>query len=128
MLSNREKANLINLLKISMEEKEDDGSRFYILYKAATDVVGSGILTSSRQFHPTLGRKFIVYKMRQEGYTLQAVGRHLAKHHASVYHLQRDMEHILEYPNVYKLEMAYWNEFNKKIAEYETNTRTDQGS
>jgi hypothetical protein len=49
-LSLKERTRLINILQESLNEKEDDGSRFSELYKAATKVCGQGILTGARDF------------------------------------------------------------------------------
>jgi hypothetical protein len=107
------------------EERTDDGSRFAVLYKAASEVCGKGILTGSRDFNLVLGRRMIAYQMRQEGFKLQDIGKHLVKHHASIIHLIKGMQDVHDYPDVFKLEMAYWEEFKKKVKEYETDRATN---
>lgn len=129
-LSREDKQRLIRVLTESLEEeeKEDDGSRFATLYKAATEICGHGILTRSRDFNLVMGRRMIAYKMRKEGYSLLTIGKKLIRHHASIIHMIRMMEEVFEYQNCFQLEMAYWGEFNKKITEYETNRESNQGS
>ena len=119
-LKEEDRQKLIRILTESLEEQErgDDGSRFATLYKAATDVCGYGILTSSRDFNLVMGRRMIAYQMRQEGYSLQNIGKHLIKHHASVLHMIRMMEDCLTFK--FDLEMEYWEQFKKKLKEYET--------
>lgn len=120
MLPEWEKVRLINDLKISMEEDPQTGQgRFSVLYKAATDIVGKGILSLSRLRGKVVGRMMIVYQMRTEGYSLKAIGRYLIRHHASVYQLQKRMEDVLKYPKIFSDEIRMWNEFQEKIKEYE---------
>jgi hypothetical protein len=127
-LSKSDKQRLIRILSESLEEEEkvDDGSRFAILYKAATDVCGQGILTSSRDFNLVMGRRMIAYQMRLEGYSLMTIGKRLIRHHASIIHMVRMMEDALRFQ--FNLEMGYWNLFQDKIKEYDIHSRTTQGS
>ena len=120
MLPEWEKIRLINNLKASMVEEPETGKgRFSVLYQAATDIVGKGILTSSRLREAVIGRMMIVYQMRTEGYSLEAIGRYLIRHHTSVYQLQRKMEDVLKYPKMFADENRMWNEFQEKIKVYE---------
>ena len=120
MLPEWEKVRLINDLKISMEEDPQTGQgRFSVLYRAATDMVGKGILSSSRLREKVIGRMMIVYQLRTEGYSLKAIGRYLVRHHASVYQLQRKMEDVLKYPKMFSEETRRWKEFQEKIKEHE---------
>ena len=120
MLPEWEKIRLINNLKASMVEEPEAGKgRFSVLYQAATDVVGKGILTSSRLRELVIGRMMISYQMRTEGYSLMAIGRCLVRNHTSVYQLQRKMEDVLKYPKMFADETRMWKEFQEKIKEYE---------
>ena len=127
-LSRERRAKLARILTESLEEeeKEDDDSRFATLYKAATDVCGHGILTSSRDFNLVMGRRMIAYQMRLEGYSLMTIGKRLIRHHASIIHMIRMMEDALHFQ--FNLEMEYWNKFKQKIKEYDIHSRTTQGS
>lgn len=115
-----DRQRLIRILTESLEEeeREDDGSRFAILYKAATDVCGQGILTSSRDFNLVMGRRMIAYQMKLEGYSFVTIGKRLMKHHASVIHMVRMMCDTMVFR--FKDEMEYWNKFQEKLKEYET--------
>lgn len=121
-LSLKERTRLINVLQESLNEREDDGSRFSELYKAATKVCGQGILTSSRDFKMVMGRRMIAYQMRKEGYSLMSIGEHLIRHHASVIHMVKMMEDILHYQ--WDMEMGYWRKFQNEL--YDTDGRTAQ--
>lgn len=115
-----DRQRLIRILTESLEEeeREDDGSRFAILYKAATDVCGQGILTSSRDFNLVMGRRMIAYQMKLEGYSFVTIGKRLMRHHASVIHMVRMMCDTMTFR--FKDEMEYWNKFQEKLKEYET--------
>lgn len=127
-LSKQNRERLIRILTESLEEDEleDDGSRFAMLYRAATEICGQGILTSSRDFNLVMGRRMIAYQMRLEGYSLPTIGRHLIRHHASIIHMIRMMNDTMTFR--FKDEMEYWNKFQQKIKEYDIHSRTTQGS
>ena len=125
-LSKVQRERLIKRLQESLIEKEDDGSRFATLLKAATDVCGKGILSSSRDFNLVMGRRMIAYQMRSEGYSFPNIGRHMVRHHASVIHMVRMMEDALHFQ--FDLELGYWNMFQQKLKEYDIHSRTTQGS
>ena len=121
-LSLKERTRLINILQESLSEREDDGSRFSVIYKAATKVCGQGILTGARDFRLVMGRRMIAYQMRKEGYSYMSIGRLLVRHHASVIHMVKMMEDILHYQ--WDMEMGYWRQFQNEL--YDTDSRTTQ--
>ena len=125
-LSKSQREKLIKKLQESLNEREDDGSRFATLLKAATEICGQGILSSSRDFNLVMGRRMIAYQMRLEGYSLMTIGKRLIRHHASIIHMVRMMEDALHFQ--FDLEIGYWNLFQKKIKEYDIHSRTTQGS
>ena len=117
-LSKSQRETLIKRLQESLVEKEDDGSRFATLLKAATDVCGQGVLSSSRDFNLVMGRRMIAYQMKLEGYSFVTIGKRLMIHHASVIHMVRMMCDTMVFR--FKDEMEYWNKFQEKLKEYET--------
>ena len=125
-LSKSQREKLIKKLQDSLNEREDDGSRFATLLKAATEICGQGILSSSRDFNLVMGRRMIAYQMRSEGYSFPSIGKMMVRHHASVIHMVRMMEDALNFQ--FNLEMGYWNLFQQKIKEYDIHSRTTQGS
>lgn len=125
-LSKSQRERLIKRLQESLNEREDDGSRFATLLKAATDVCGKGILSSSRDFNLVMGRRMIAYQMRSDGYSFPSIGKMMVRHHASVIHMVRMMEDALHFQ--FNLEMGYWNLFQQKIKEYDIHSRSTQGS
>lgn len=119
-LSKDRKQKLVQILTESLErehDREDDGSRFTLLYKAATEICGYGILTNKRDFNLVMGRRVIAYKMRQEGYSYSCIGRYLLKNHASILHMVKMMDEAFEMK--FDNELAYWHMFNKKVEDYE---------
>ena len=125
-LSKSQRERLIKRLQESLNEREDDGSRFATLLKAATDVCGQGILSSSRDFNLVMGRRMIAYQMRSEGYSFPSIGKMMVRHHASIIHMVRMMEDAIRFQ--FNLEMGYWYMFQQKILEYDIHSRTTQGS
>lgn len=110
---------LIKILEQSLRDKpkDDDPKRFAVLLKAATEVCGDGIMSQNKSFYPTLGRKMIAYKMREEGYSLAAVGRHLKKDRTTARTLAMKMEDAINFQ--FKEDMPLWEKFNELVAEYE---------
>lgn len=109
---------LIKILTDSLNnEREDDGSRFSLLYKVATEICGNGILTQCRDFKLVMARRMIAYKMRKEGYSLSSIGRYLLRNHASVKHQVLMMQDAIDFK--FQYELALWELFNQKVAEYE---------
>lgn len=123
-LSNTAKRQLIKELELSMEQEvEDDGSRFITLYREATDMCGKGILTKNRDRMLVIGRSLIAYKMREEGYTYESIGRHMRRHHASVMHVVNLLQDAINFS--LEPEASMWKEFNERIEEHDK-TRTIQ--
>ena len=119
-LNRSKRERLARLLQESLEKPEPSGDeRFQILYKVATEMFGNGILTGSRDYNLVLGRRFIVYQMHNEGYSYPTIGKYLVRHHASAIHMYKQMENIFDYPEYYALEVLQWNQFQKKIKEYD---------
>ena len=108
----------IKRILISRRYKEAE-ARFKILYKAATEVIGCGLLTSNRQRELVIGRMLIAYQMRSEGFTYQTIGMFLKRAYASVYNLNAKMQDAIKHPYIFKEEMEQWQRFQKLIKEYE---------
>ena len=119
---------LIKTLIDSVNDEVEDNGRFSFLLRCATEVVGDGILSKSREHPLVVGRMMVAYQMRKEGYSVVAIGRRLHKHHATIVHLLKMMEDIFSFPGCFKLEEVYWYRFQQKIEEYDTDIRSNQGS
>lgn len=118
-LSKARRAYLIRVLKDSLSQKDkiEDSERFTILLKAATAVCGDGIMSKSKAFLPTLGRKMIAYTMREEGFSLASIGRFLDKDRTTARTLAMKMEDAITYQ--FKEDMPLWRAFKNLVAEYE---------
>lgn len=123
-LNREDRVKMIKLLQESLaQEIAQEEERFQVLYKIATDMFGDGILRGSRSFNLVLGRRFITYQMVAEGYSKALIARLMRKCHASVVHMYEMMEDTFKYPKMCALDIAYWNEFQRKLKEYDK-TRT----
>ena len=127
-LPREQRQRLARLLSDSLvaEEREEDGSRFSVLYKIATEICGVGILTRNRDFDLVMGRRMIAYQMKKEGYSYVSIGRHLVRHHASVIHMVSMMEDTITYQ--FPMELGYWKRFEQKLKEYDIHARTNEVS
>ena len=56
-LSMEDKEDLIRVLNASIIDEIEDDGRFRVLLKIATEIVGDGILTRSRDYNCVMGRK-----------------------------------------------------------------------
>lgn len=125
-LSYEQRKELLLFLQDSVAE--DGYERFKALCRIAKDVVGDGILSNSREFNCVMGRRMIAYQMRKEGCSLTFIGKCLNKNHATILHMTRSMDDILQLPKMFKLEITYWNMFQKRISDYEINEGTNKDS
>ena len=115
-LPKEEKLYLIRQMQNTMmDEREDDGTRFHQLYKAATAVVGGGILSDSKIRSAVIGRKMIIYKMLEEGYTYDFISKCMNRDRSSVRHLRKHMDDALVYPHIYQYEVECWKKFNELL-------------
>ena len=120
-LNRVKRERLIKLLQESLDKEPNAENRFKVLYDIATRIFGNGILTGSRDYNLVLARRFIVFQMHNEGYSYPTIGKFLVRHHSSAIHMYKQMENIMDYPEYYALEIAQWNQFQKRIKEYEEN-------
>ena len=120
-LNRTKRERLARILQESVERPEpcDDKDRFQVLYKIATEMFGNGILTRCREYNLVLARQFIVFQMHGEGYSYPVIGKHLIRHHSSAIHMYKQMENIFDYPEYYVSEIAQWNQFRKRVKEYD---------
>ena len=120
-MSPSERIQLLNDIKRLLAEDRLRRARvrFKVMLKAATELVGPGIVTPCRNRELVIGRMMIIYQMRSEEFTYQIIGKLLHRAYSSVYSLQVKMEDVLKYPYIYREENDYWKKFQKLIREYE---------
>lgn len=129
-LNRGKRRRLLRVLTESLETPEpmDDKDRFKVLYDITTEMFGNGILTGCRDYNLVLARRFIVYQMHTEGYSYPVIGKHLIRHHASAIHMHKKMMEIFDYPEYYALEIARWNQFQKRLEEYDKTRKIQTNS
>ena len=117
-LPKEEKLILIKHMQCTMmDEREDDGSRFHKLFKAATKVVGGGKVSDSKLRNAVIGRKLITYQMVKEGYNFRNIGKYMKRDRTSIRFLYRYMDDAMAYPKMFPDEMKAWEEFQKLIGD-----------
>ena len=127
-LSLEDKEHLIRVLNDSIIDEIKDDGRFKQLLKIATEIVGAGVLTRSRDYNSVMGRRMIAWQMREEGYSLVAIGRRMGRHHATILHLLKLQEDMFKFPGAFKTDEAYWKMFKKKVKEYDIHRGAAQES
>lgn len=123
-LHKTDRKRLVKILTDSLKDRQPKEERFKVLYDIATDMMGNGILTGCRNSNLVIARRMIAYQLKSEGYSWSAIGRFLVRHHAAVIHMWRMMDDAIRYE--FKPELTYWQEFQRRLKEYETDTRTNQ--
>lgn len=116
-LPKEERKRLADLLRDSLKGKNAK-ARFNELLVVAKELLGSGIEGKCRDTSCVIGRMLIAYKMREEGYSSTQVGMAMARDHSSVLHLEKKMRDAFIYPEIFKIEMAYWGMFTEKLKAY----------
>ena len=118
LLNRTQIARIVKTLQEFLDKPEPlNKDRFQTLYSIATEMFGKGILTGSQIYNLVLGRRFIVYQMRDEGYSFADIASCLVRTTQSVVYMYKVMVEALDNPRIFKLEMAYWDEFQKKLKE-----------
>ena len=116
MLDREKRERLIKRLQDSLAAPEQtDKARFDTLYDIATEMFGKGILSRCRDHDLVLGRTFIIFQLRKENYSFHTIARFLVRDPKSIKYMYQNMEHMCDYPDYYASDLAYWNDFQKKI-------------
>ena len=118
LLKRTQIARVVKILQEFLDKPEPlNKDRFQTVYSIAAEMFGRGILTQSRIYPLVLGRRFIAYQMRDDGYSIQDIASCLVRTTQSVVYSLKAMDDVFKNPNVFQLEMAYWNEFQKRLKE-----------
>ena len=100
-----------------MRPDPTDDTRFNDLLRIAERILGGGIMTESKSYNNTLGRRLIAYQMSKEGYSYSSIGRKLNRSHSSVIHMCDMMEDAIKF--AFRPEMTVWNRFQEIIKNYD---------
>lgn len=109
-LPNREKVELINLLRDSLESR-DKGRTFDMMHKAIVKVIGCEVITKSRERNLVIGRTILAYACALEGWSTTTIGKLLNRDHSTISILTKDMREWLGSPNLFKDENEMYFKF-----------------
>lgn len=118
-LRDEHKKKLITILQDSMKDNGTTNERFNLMLRIASEIVGSGIMTRTREPRTSAGRNCIAYQMRQEGYSTVQIGKLFGRHHSSILHMVRLMEDVISYPRTFIEDEEIWNKFKAKLQEHD---------
>ena len=93
--------------------KSMDRCDYYV--RVMSEIVGTDIRTRSRRVDLVWARRSVMYKLRDEGYTLIKIGRVFGMKHCNVLYGIEAVKLMLEMPRQYKDEMKLWKEFTTII-------------
>lgn len=110
-LPKAQRKHIIGVLQESLVDKKDIDSRFLVMKKTADKLIGKDILTETRERDVVFGRRMVAYAMREEGFSLHAIGKRLNLDHSTISALVKRMQDVIEYSYLAKEEFYLWNQF-----------------
>ena len=84
------------------------------LVAIAEQVVGD-VLDNTRKYNSVTIRRFVSWRMRQEGYTFYDIARALDVDHSTVHHYVRCMKEELDLPSVFRNDLGLYQSFNDHV-------------
>ena len=84
------------------------------LVAIAEQVVGD-VLDNTRKYNSVTIRRFVSWRMRQEGYTFYDIARALDVDHSTVHHYVRCMKEELDLPSVFRNDLGLYHIFNENV-------------
>ena len=89
--------------------------RYGVILQAAQQAVGKR-LAAGRRKEDILIRVFISHRLRQEGYSYEAIGQMMNRDHATIVHYERvKMGSMLSLPKMYREELKMYDKMNEII-------------
>lgn len=110
-LPKAQRKHIIGVLQESLVDKKDIDSRFLVMKNTADKLIGKDILTETRERDVVFGRRMVAYAMREEGFSLHAIGKRLNLDHSTICALVKGMQDVIEYSYLAKEEFYLWNQF-----------------
>lgn len=92
----------------------DEVGRYYL--DVMSEIMGESVGVRSRRSNLTWGRYMVAYQLRQDGFSLVEIGRVLQKNHSSIINGLKKMDNMLDYPWAHKLEISFWERFQKELS------------
>ena len=117
-MSEEDKKDLIAHLQNSLEPDSNVISidkRYEELLAIAEDLFDYKMKTSRRDAEDVMIRRFIAYRLRQEGFSLASIGHAIGKDHSTVFHLIRQMQDYFTLPWIYKEDIQKYLEFESRV-------------
>lgn len=134
-MDSNKRADLIfrNAAKLSYEERADVArriledapaprataeERYGALLCIAEMVVGKQ-MTQSRNLYDVMIRRFVAYRLRNEGYVFTDIARAMGKHYTTVMHYVRIMRDCFDEPIFYASDINLYMSFDEAVGEAE---------
>ena len=102
------------ILDVKDEPVLNAATRCTDLVALAEQVVGD-TLDNTRKAASVTIRRFVSWRMRQEGYTFYDIARALDVDHSTVHHYVRCMKEELDLPSVFRNDLGLYHIFNENV-------------
>lgn len=76
-------------------------------------------MQKGRDIEDVMMRRFIAYKLREDGYTFSQISRVMGKNHSTIIHLIHQMEDYFSLPSMYKEDIKKYLKFHSKVMQDE---------
>lgn len=108
----------IKLFDSVTNDEMDHQDRYDMLVMKAEAVTGH-VLTASKNRDNTTIRKFVAARLFKDGIGCMEVGRLMGRDHATVIHLRKEMQNMIDCPRVFRKEIEMYELFNKLVDEFD---------
>lgn len=122
MMSNDDKKELIEHLQNSIVLEDYPTTLITDRYEQllmAAETVFEHKMQSGRDFNDVMMRRFIAYKLREDGYTFSQISRVMGKNHSTIIHLVKQMKDYFSLPQAYKEDIKKYLMFHSTIMQDE---------
>ena len=92
--------------------------RYRQLLEAAESTFGRK-MQQGRENEDVMMRRFIAYKLREDGYTFSQISRVMGKNHSTIIHLIYQMEDYFALPEMYKEDIKRYLKFHSTVMQNE---------
>ena len=106
--------SVLSRLRKMNDTRPPCAERYAALLPVAEEVVGVK-LTQTRNGVDSLIRKFIAYRLSEEGYGRSEIGRAMKRDHATVLNLYQRMNDIISMPRFYRREIGMYRAFEDRV-------------
>ena len=121
-MSSGDKKELIEHLQSSLTIEDYPvmliADRYKQLLEAAESVFDRK-MQQGRDIYDVMMRRFIAYKLREDGYTYSQISRVMGKNHSTIIHLIHQMEDYFSLPAAYKEDIKKYLKFHSMVMQDE---------